>query len=200
MHYARLRKSGTTDDLPRKNASSGALCSHDGCVAVAIARGLCDNHYRQRRQKNQRSEARAAIERRCAQCDGLIPVERILRGPVSYCSSACKMRAHRESGAAAEANLRAYYKRRYGLTTEEAEALRLDAPCAICGTTDFGGRHGNGHIDHDHVTGRVRGILCTNCNTGLGQFKDDPALLRAAAEYLERRAGDATVLAHAGDL
>ncbi|MCO6007772.1 endonuclease VII domain-containing protein [Actinoallomurus purpureus] len=40
------------------------------------------------------------------------------------------------------------------------------------------------HVDHDHVTGERRGILCFNCNVALGQFKDDPWVLRRAIEYL----------------
>jgi hypothetical protein len=41
------------------------------------------------------------------------------------------------------------------------------------------------HVDHDHGAGRVRAVLCFNCNGGLGQFKDNPHLLRRAAGYLE---------------
>ncbi len=50
--------------------------------------------------------------------------------------------------------------------------------CAICKAAPAV------HVDHDHVTGQVRALLCFNCNGGLGQFKDDPAVLRAAAEYV----------------
>ena len=51
--------------------------------------------------------------------------------------------------------------------------------CAICRT---GTRR---HVDHDHATGAVRALLCFNCNGGLGQFRDDPCLLHAAALYVE---------------
>jgi hypothetical protein len=69
---------------------------------------------------------------------------------------------------------------RYGLTRETHEALELaqDARCAICdGALPL-------RVDHDHSTGRVRGLLCHNCNVGLGHFRDDPALLRRALAYL----------------
>jgi hypothetical protein len=61
--------------------------------------------------------------------------------------------------------------------------------CAICGEPPQEGR--NLHVDHDHDTGAIRGLLCGNCNTGLGLFKDDPELLSRATEYLAAPPGEA---------
>lgn len=57
--------------------------------------------------------------------------------------------------------------------------IRLKGPCDICG------REGQ-HVDHDHLTGMHRGLLCRTCNVGLGYFRDDPRILRRASAYLLR--------------
>lgn len=57
--------------------------------------------------------------------------------------------------------------------------------CAICGTDNPGGR-GQFHADHDHTTKQPRGVLCHNCNVALGNFKDNPEILKAAIEYLNK--------------
>jgi hypothetical protein len=54
--------------------------------------------------------------------------------------------------------------------------------CRICGAPPNGKRL---FIDHEHVSGRLRGLLCSNCNCGIGLFKDNPGRLRAAADYIE---------------
>lgn len=80
------------------------------------------------------------------------------------------------------------FRTRYGITLAERTALWLaqDCRCAIC-AKEIPESGGDTHTDHDHTTGEVRGILCRLCNTGLGNFDDDPDKLRAAAAYLERR-------------
>lgn len=65
--------------------------------------------------------------------------------------------------------------------------------CAICRVELKPGQQaagaGTSHVDHDHVTKKIRGVLCHECNLGLGHFGDSPVKLRAAAEYLERVGG-----------
>lgn len=87
--------------------------------------------------------------------------------------------------------------RRYGLTVRQYEHLlqKQGGACALCGlpSAKKQARVKGGpviperlHVDHDHRTGKVRGLLCWVCNTGIGKLRDDPGLLRKAAEYIER--------------
>ncbi len=78
-------------------------------------------------------------------------------------------------------------KRFYNMSVEEYNALLSTQGnvCAICGCNEPGGR-GRWHVDHNHLTGINRGLLCHHCNVGLGHFFDDAGLLRKAAIYLER--------------
>lgn len=68
--------------------------------------------------------------------------------------------------------------------------------CAICGTAKPGGR-GQFHTDHDHETGKVRGLLCTRCNVGLGMFEENYDILSRVVQYL---ASDGAIAAPAQPL
>jgi hypothetical protein len=76
--------------------------------------------------------------------------------------------------------------RKYGLTaTQYTELITLQkGRCAICGTYDSGSKHKSWHVDHDHATGKVRGLLCKFCNSMLGYSKDNPSILLAGVGYL----------------
>ena len=75
----------------------------------------------------------------------------------------------------------AQLKYKYDITIEDYRKLyaEQEGKCKICGIEceSF-------DVDHDHKTGRVRGLLCKPCNKGIGQFKDDPLLVLKAADYL----------------
>lgn len=60
-----------------------------------------------------------------------------------------------------------------------------DGFCDICATEEPCNRWGTFQIDHCHRTGRFRGMLCSECNKGLGMFQDNPSTMRQAARYLE---------------
>lgn len=86
----------------------------------------------------------------------------------------------------------------YGITVEDFERMVFEqgGSCAICGNVPSIGMSKNGArakhsrlcVDHDHATGKVRGLLCHGCNVGIGWFGDRVSALRSAADYLTRNA------------
>ena len=86
-----------------------------------------------------------------------------------------------------------YLRKKFGMSADAYEQMRLsqNGKCLICGTIPTsridskGKERGILHVDHDHISGKIRGLLCHNCNLGLGSFKDNLTLLRQAVVYLE---------------
>jgi hypothetical protein len=78
-----------------------------------------------------------------------------------------------------------WIRRAYGMSPEDFENLwdAQNGLCAICSIPL--GEGYRCHIDHNHATNKIRGLLCKACNNGIGFLKDDPALLRKAAIYIE---------------
>ena len=100
-----------------------------------------------------------------------------------YCSSGCRGR-------------NAYYVRNYGITEEQYIQMKQDRDykCDICKGKGFIiGKNNHTEklaVDHCHTTGKVRGLLCHNCNRALGQLKDDTAILQRAIDYLNTANGN----------
>ena len=125
--------------------------------------------------------------RRCPDCDVIKPLEEFpqSRGARGGRGSYCKP-CHNARGKASvekRGGSRHYHlKRRYGISAAEVDAM-IEAQggfCLICRE-----RRAE-HVDHDHLTGAVRGVLCFSCNGGLGQFRDRVDIMTKAITYLER--------------
>jgi len=80
-------------------------------------------------------------------------------------------------------------KKAYGLSSKEyQEKLKYqNYGCAICGKSQVTKALA---VDHCHTTGKIRSLLCGSCNTGLGHFRDNPELLRKAADYIKEHHGE----------
>jgi hypothetical protein len=116
-------------------------------------------------------------------------------GGLAYSCKECKRAYNRERykcGDAAEKQRASSTKSKYGLEWPAVQSMHTDqgGGCAICQTpislSVGGDRATVACVDHCHATGAVRALLCNLCNNGLGKFKDNAALLRNAAAYLER--------------
>lgn len=77
--------------------------------------------------------------------------------------------------------------KKYGLSKDDFIAMlkKQNNSCAICETDNLG-FYGEFHVDHNHLTGEIRGLLCPKCNVGIGAFKDNIATIEDAINYLER--------------
>ena len=125
--------------------------------------------------------------KRCPDCGQYKPLEQFPRnkrmrdGRHAYCKPCHNARGKETKERLYGGNRHYHLKHRYGIGADEFDKLvrDQDGVCAICNKPD------PEHVDHDHANGRVRGILCFNCNGGLGQFGDDPERLVRAQLYLE---------------
>lgn len=150
--------------------------AHVTLMRAAIPAERTEQHI-QRLSAANREAWRAKLigtERKCRTCGTGFVLDDLRRW---HCSKSCRLLYATIS--------------RHGLTAEQYYAIRQSQGdrCAICRREWGRGWNGKGpHIDHCHTTGRVRGLLCGECNTAIGRFGDDPELLRRAADYLERAA------------
>lgn len=83
--------------------------------------------------------------------------------------------------------LKSHLKRHYNLTIEQYEGLleSQNGVCAICKRPEKYKNRKYLAVDHDHVTEKIRGLLCNKCNCVLGYAEDNPLVLKAAVEYLK---------------
>lgn len=136
--------------------------------------------------KHQARPAVAQDEKYCPGCEQILPLADFVKnrstasGFGAYCRP-CQNQKARESRERRGGARRYHLRRRYAIDLEQFDRLfaQQRGLCAICHTDPAE------HVDHDHDTGAVRGLLCNTCNVGLGNFKDDLVRILNAADYLE---------------
>lgn len=134
-----------------------------------------------------RSEQRARI---CQFC-GKEYILGIQSTQHKYCSTTCRASFHynrwkSSGGKRNKQQIKSYYlKCKYNLTLEQYIQMLQDQnnSCKICYRINPTGY--NWHVDHCHTTGKIRGLLCSKCNQGLGLFEDNIDVLKQAIKYLE---------------
>jgi hypothetical protein len=208
-HLQRWYRYGTTDDpvrsetrtcrqcskvLPRKNFRTAipvceycypeymmqkyGPCNVDGCDRIIKARGWCDLHLARWYRWGTTSERERPKEVECLRCHQMF-LRKDFPSPKERHCTVCLPLQKQERNA-----------RRVSRSANAAAIIakmRADQEnkCKICGIPEEKAPRGRLAVDHCHETGQLRGLLCNNCNVGLGQFKDNPNLLTAAIEYLQ---------------
>ena len=156
-----------------KNA--GKKCSETDCDRLAFARGMCSKHYAYKR-RNGWLESRPKTAT-CERCGDQIDVKPLGLLP-KFCEPCRYLYKQRR-----------IVLRKYGITSDEYDALTelQSGVCGICfGDANHGASRNRGFlsIDHNHKTGSVRGLLCSNCNLALGLFRDSAETLTRAAWWV----------------
>ena len=159
MHYGRIRTNGTLNRVLRE---ANRICHYCGGPARK-QRLFCSDACR-RRDRMGIAPGTVAV---CETCGG--DIDYGARPDRKFCSLPCQRISERG--------------RRYGLASAEAYELLSDsASCMICHRQDV-----ELHIDHNHATGEVRGVLCTQHNVGLGMMGESIEYLQSAIKYLEKQ-------------
>ena len=123
------------------------------------------------------------IFRQCRTCKKEKPLGEFHKASKKYYRSDCKDCIPRKTRTE---NWIAHLRVRYGISPEQYTQMLRDQDwcCGICYKHLFTLKDGLFHVDHDHCTGEVRGLLCKPCNVGLGWFRDNRKALLEASEYL----------------
>ena len=183
---------------------ANATCKEPGCTRARVARGWCQSHYGKRyragliqpelplTERHSLSEVDAEARRAvCAVC-GPVAIRLRTGGRASECMTV--RRRNRGKGkkgrrASPEAARRYRLRSKYGIS-DLRDVSDDPGTCPICRRTDQ-----PMNVDHDHscCPGKsscgdcVRGVICRDCNWGIGRFRDDPDALARAIDYLRRR-------------
>lgn len=153
---------------------------HKCPAPAAKGKTLCAHHAKRSREVQAKLRAKRLALGNCLGCGLVAPA-----GGRTHCT-ACADKRNALARARHKKDPRKVYsyklRKEYGLTLAQYNALfaAQGGACAICNQIV----NGNLNVDHDHKTGKVRALLCAPCNLGIGNLREDPSLMEAAAAYI----------------
>lgn len=165
-------------------------CTIEGCEKMLAAQGMCHMH-RNRVRRNGTTELERPYQRKA-------PLKPMVHGTQrAYQQFGCRCDVCIDAVRARARKYYVNYKERvaekrlfkaYGISRAEYDRMLTEqgGVCAICGGVRPDGKPL--YVDHCHDSGAIRALLCTQCNTGIGMFNDDPDRLLAAAAYVVQHA------------
>lgn len=214
--YNRLKRSGSVERTYVRNTGK---CSVDGCEKAAFSKNLCAHHYAKAehplkstwkilRSRNpgqfppswERFDAFLAdVGERPSQKHQLRRIDTNrpwATGNMNWLAPVGVKPQWATPEQRAVYGREWHLRKRFRITGEDYTAMLAEqnGACAVCKKQEThtykSGKAKDLAVDHDHATGSVRGLLCFNCNQGIGRLKDDPMLLRRAALYIEHYAAE----------
>lgn len=183
LHYQRLKNKGMLGPVDcMREYDNSSICKIEGCVLKTWCKGFCNMHYKRFkksgdpgsfiRKRNDLKIECSDNEKICRSCNEIKLLSEFSK----------EFKGHKERMSKCKSCMKYInIKKCYNLSKEEYDLMMKDVVCEIC-------NHPKQKmcIDHCHNSGKIRGVLCTFCNSGIGLFEDNIEFLKNAIKYLER--------------
>jgi hypothetical protein len=147
--------------------------------------------YKDKCDREPKNKCPSSTFKYCSRCKQLLSTDKFYKTKIDgeicilgWCKNCRKQIARKRTK---ENRRNGWLRQKYGLSTEIFNNMLISqaGKCAICGTTNPGGKVGDSFsVDHNHTTGQIRGLLCQTCNQMLGLMQDSAKNLRKAAAYI----------------
>ncbi len=203
MHYCRFIRHGSTD-MPIKIKEVEKKCSVPDCNNFVKANKLCCKHYQRMRHHGTLNLATPKTKKQllvaegksfCPACNMIKTLDHFHKDNYAtlriavYCKECCSKKGKLSYCKSKNKRRNYEYHKIYNISLEDYNKMlkEQDNKCLIC-HKQFASHRRSIHIDHNHKTGKVRGLLCPRCNPLLGLCNDDISILKEAINYLKKNA------------
>lgn len=176
---------------PCKNGHSSPRFLSGACIECAMERGLVNSWIGTYSGGKTRAKIVRLIAKRLGE-DKYVPHRPCINGHLLRWTGTnnCVLCDKEKRSERKDKVKDAAFRKKYGMSLADRDSMVEDQGnvCLIC--QEILDLQFNTHIDHCHTSGRVRGVLCSKCNQGIGLFRDNPEFMRRAANYVEDHSDD----------